>query len=481
MTFQEPILQWLRARDDGETPGEELLNLLKDPFSGTVSQRRFVGMALASPSLFFFFLSLLCLTCHSLQLASASVYSALGTSLGFTAIVALLFSFLRPYNQAVYAPKLKHADEKHAPPPLGKKPWSWVLPLMSTHEEKLVQQIGMDATVFLRVMRMCRNIFVILALIGVGVLVPVHYKLSVVDTQNTVQDSTSWILEITPLNIWGRVLWVQVVIAWVFDIVVCFFLWWNYRRITQLRRKYFEGEDYQSSLHSRTLMVSPANIQHCGPHAFLSPPRLQQVADRLPQSNSCMIFPNKDVLMKVSRVSSMASLPTRLSRELPLPETSRIFPTSLRRTTEPFASWKKSWPSISKTPITCRHAQLASLPRRIVRMGPIQKASDWMPLSITLSEFENSRWKSKRFVPVLTSEAPCLLVLPVIQRSPRRMRSPTSPAERSLMARRLNWRPSPLTSSGRICHCPAPLAVAGDGSTVSGSSFSPSSGLPPTP
>lgn len=43
MTFQEPIWQWLRARDDNETPAEELLNLLKDPFSGTVSYSRLVG------------------------------------------------------------------------------------------------------------------------------------------------------------------------------------------------------------------------------------------------------------------------------------------------------------------------------------------------------------------------------------------------------------------------------------------------------
>lgn len=185
--------------------------------------------------------------------------------------------------------------------------------------------------------------------------------------------------------------------------------------------------------------------------------------------------------MRVSRVSSMASLPTRLSRELPLPETSRIFPTSLRRTTELFANWKKYWPNISKTPITCHRGQLASPPRRIVRMEPTPRASDWMPLSTTLSEFENSRWKSKRFVPVLTSEAPCLLVLPVTQRWPRRMRLPTSPAGRSLMARRLSWRPNPSTSSGRICHCLAPLEVAGDGSTVSGSSSLPFSGLLPTP
>ncbi|KAL7792107.1 hypothetical protein V8C37DRAFT_128999 [Trichoderma ceciliae] len=231
MRFREPIIQWLQVRDnDDSNPGEELLDLLKDPFSGT--------------------------------LASASVYSALGISLGITAFVALIFSFIRPYNQAVYAPKLKHVDEKHAPPPMGKKPWSWILPLMHTQEEKLIQQIGMDATIFLRVMRMCRNMFLILAVIGISVLVPVHSTLSVKFPDATT-DSNSWILNITPLNVYGRVLWAQVVIAWIFDIIVCFFLWWNYRRIMQLRRKYFESEDYQNSLHSRTLMLYDIPKQGC--------------------------------------------------------------------------------------------------------------------------------------------------------------------------------------------------------------------------
>lgn len=126
---------------------------------------------------------------------------------------------------------------------------------MSTQEEQLMQTIGMDATVFLRVMRMCRNMFCILAIIGIGILVPIHSTKSVKFPGETT-NSNSWITEITPLNVYGKWMWAQVVIAWVFDIIVCFFLWWNYRRIMQLRRKYFESEDYQSSLHSRTLMVS---------------------------------------------------------------------------------------------------------------------------------------------------------------------------------------------------------------------------------
>ncbi|EHK24230.1 uncharacterized protein TRIVIDRAFT_30589 [Trichoderma virens Gv29-8] len=237
MTFQEPIIQWLRARDDSNTPSSDsnnpanqLLNLLKDPFSGT--------------------------------LASASVFSALGISLGITAFVALVFSFIRPYNQSVYAPKLKHVDDRHAPPPLGKKPWSWILPLMRTQEEELIQQIGMDATVFLRVMRMCRNMFLVLAIIGISVLVPVHYTKSVKFPGES-SDSNGWIQNITPLNVYGKFIWPQVVIAWLFDIIVCGFLWWNYRRIMQLRRKYFEGEDYQTSLHSRTLMLYDIPKQGC--------------------------------------------------------------------------------------------------------------------------------------------------------------------------------------------------------------------------
>ncbi|KAL6880788.1 hypothetical protein J3F83DRAFT_3227 [Trichoderma novae-zelandiae] len=228
MTSREPVPYWLHERDDN--PATQLLQLLKDPFSGT--------------------------------LASASVYSALGISLGITAVAALLFSFIRPYNQSVYAPKLKHADDKHAPPPLGKKPWSWILPLLHTQEEKLIHQIGMDATIFLRVMRMCRNMFLVLALIGIGVLVPIHSTMSV-KFPGAPTDSNSWILTITPLNVYGRVLWSQVVIAWVFDIIVCFFLWWNYRRIMHLRRKYFESEDYQNSLHSRTLMLYDIPKQAC--------------------------------------------------------------------------------------------------------------------------------------------------------------------------------------------------------------------------
>ncbi|TQV93729.1 DUF221 domain-containing protein [Cordyceps javanica] len=184
-------------------------------------------------------------------LASASLYSAIGISIGFTLFLAICFSLLRPYNQAVYAPKVKHADEKHAPPAIGKSLFAWVHPVLHTNEDVLMHTVGMDATIFIRFMRMCRNMFLVLSLIGVGILVPVHL------TKAAVRDKSEfgWLVNISPLNVFGRPLWAQVVTAYLFDAIVAGFLWWNYRKIAQLRRRYFETEDFQTSLASRTLML----------------------------------------------------------------------------------------------------------------------------------------------------------------------------------------------------------------------------------
>lgn len=174
----------------------------------------------------------------------------MGSSIGITAGIALAFSLLRPYNSVVYAPKLRHADDKHAPPPLGKGIFAWIGPLWTTTEQDLVNLIGMDATLFMRFTRMCRNMFLILSVLGCCILIPINY------TRSVPYDDDSWLGRITPLNVWDTAQWALVVFAWLVNIIVCGFLWWNYRKVLVLRRQYFESMDYQQSLHARTLMVS---------------------------------------------------------------------------------------------------------------------------------------------------------------------------------------------------------------------------------
>jgi calcium permeable stress-gated cation channel len=156
----------------------------------------------------------------------------------------------------VYAPRLKHADQKHAPPAIGKGIFAWITPVVKTKEDTLAEMIGLDATVFLRFTKMCRNIFAVLTVLGCAIVIPMNvvggHKFVTQINNNNISTFT----KMTPQFLFGQVFWGFVACAYVFDIVCCVFLWWNYKEVARLRKNYFNSYEYQNSLHSRTLMVS---------------------------------------------------------------------------------------------------------------------------------------------------------------------------------------------------------------------------------
>ena len=173
-------------------------------------------------------------------------------------VITILFSFLRPHNSVVYAPKFKYADDKHAPPSIGKGMFAWFMPIATLREAELVEKVGLDGTVFLRFTRMCRNLFAIITIVAVAVLIPANVISSHKNGEwQSFRDSEKsfWVTS-TPQFVEGGALWVHVVVAWVINALVAFFLWQNYRAVTRLRRQYFESAEYLKSLHSRTLMFT---------------------------------------------------------------------------------------------------------------------------------------------------------------------------------------------------------------------------------
>lgn len=183
-----------------------------------------------------------------------SIYAAVVYSFVVSGLLVLAFCFLRPRNSRTYAPRAKHADEKHKPIPLGKKPLSWLSAVKDVKEEELVQKIGLDAVIFLRFMRMLRNIFFVVTVFGIGILVPV----TVVGGAPFYEQwkSTASLMKITPQYIFGTKFWAYVFVAYVIEFTVCFFLWRNYQAVFKLRRAYFDSQEYKASLHSRSLLVS---------------------------------------------------------------------------------------------------------------------------------------------------------------------------------------------------------------------------------
>lgn len=127
--------------------------------------------------------------------------------------------------------------------------FAWVGPVMGTKEQDLIPLIGLDATVFLRILRMCRNIFLTLSVIGCGILIPINL------IKGKQFSAETFVGKVTPTNTFGTDNWGMVICAWLFNLVVAGFLWWNYRAILRLRRQYYDSPEYQASLHARTLMV----------------------------------------------------------------------------------------------------------------------------------------------------------------------------------------------------------------------------------
>lgn len=180
-------------------------------------------------------------------------------------LITIIFSWLRPHNSVVYAPKLKYADEKHAPPKIGKGMFAWFAPVVRITELQLVDKVGLDAAVFLRFTKMCRNIFLVASIAGIGVILPANV---IGNEKNQIPgEANRFFFFMTPLAVYSKgktrqPLWAHVVCAYLIDIIICFFLWRNYVAVTRLRRHYFESVEYLQSLHSRTLMfidIPPAS------------------------------------------------------------------------------------------------------------------------------------------------------------------------------------------------------------------------------
>jgi hypothetical protein len=138
---------------------------------------------------------------------------------------------------------------------MDKSLFAWFRPVFKTNEPEYMHIIGMDATVFLRIARMCRNMFICLAIVACAIILPVNIA-KATDVGGDNKSISNIVFLMTPMYLFGQPFWAYVICAYAFDIVVCGFLWWTYRAIHRLRRSFMESPEYQNSLHSRTLMIT---------------------------------------------------------------------------------------------------------------------------------------------------------------------------------------------------------------------------------
>ncbi|KAA8906920.1 hypothetical protein TRICI_005039 [Trichomonascus ciferrii] len=193
---------------------------------------------------------------ESTRYDAKSVLAGLILSLGGTVLLFGIFCVLRPRHNLLYAPKIRYSDEEKRPQPLGRGPFQWIRSVFWITEDTLIQKLGIDAAIFIRFIIMIRNMFLATALIGcaIGIPINVYYNLNSKDAGKiTAADSFRLM---TPSSLTGMPLAAHIVMAWVIDGIVLTFLYFNFKKVVEIRRSAFMSREYQNALFMRTLLVT---------------------------------------------------------------------------------------------------------------------------------------------------------------------------------------------------------------------------------
>ncbi|KAK9463808.1 uncharacterized protein V1516DRAFT_668757 [Lipomyces oligophaga] len=231
-------MESLKAREEDEDKGQLLLDMLQNSFATS----KFTGK---------------------------SVWVGVLTSGGAAMLAFVVFCFLRTPNTVTYAPKTrvsKYQDSSssdswsytsmRAPPRLSPGPFRWIIELYRFKESDLLFSLGIDMVVCLKFLRMNMHIFSCLAFLGLTVAVPVNVSYSLRNTLSKTATASDAFILMTPTLVSGNAMIAHVVLAYVFDAIVLFFLWKNFREIVALREIYFMSSNYRASLAARSLLLT---------------------------------------------------------------------------------------------------------------------------------------------------------------------------------------------------------------------------------
>jgi hypothetical protein len=136
---------------------------------------------------------------------------------------------------------------------MSKSFFGWLSPLIHVKEPELVDKVGLDATTFLRFLRMMRWLFTCLAILSAGALIPGDAMFSL---KNTKPKNRTPLSILTIQDVGGNLLYIHIAASYVFTAVVCGFVWVNWKAMTRLRHEWFRSPDYQFHFFARTLLIT---------------------------------------------------------------------------------------------------------------------------------------------------------------------------------------------------------------------------------
>ncbi|XVE68191.1 hypothetical protein DITRI_Ditri09bG0048800 [Diplodiscus trichospermus] len=176
----------------------------------------------------------------------SALLTSVGINLGLCFLFFTLYSILRnqPGNITVYSPRLfgerktQQQDEFNLERLLPSP--GWVKRAWQPSEDEFLSITGLDAVVFMRVFIFCLRVFTFAGIVGIFVLLPINFLGDQLaedfsDLPKKSLDSFS----ISNVNDGSNRLWIHFCAAYIFTVVVCYLLYYEYNYISLKRIAYF--------------------------------------------------------------------------------------------------------------------------------------------------------------------------------------------------------------------------------------------------
>ncbi|KAF9178756.1 hypothetical protein BGZ51_007521 [Haplosporangium sp. Z 767] len=190
----------------------------------------------------------------------APSFKGLLTQIGLTAGISIVCIGVFEWNrrkktmQYLYSPRCRLTVNPS--PPVSMKFLGWIKPTINISEEFYIANVGLDAVMFLRFLKMCLQFCIFNGVLGGIILLPIHY---------TASDLTTEVRKFSIQNVPpdSNTLWAHVFLTYMVTISWMFLLFKNYWQWMDLRREYTLQRIRQGEIAERSVFISrlPSNLR----------------------------------------------------------------------------------------------------------------------------------------------------------------------------------------------------------------------------
>ena len=123
---------------------------------------------------------------------------------------------------------------------------------MHTRDLDLVDNIGLDAVVFLRFLRLLRTLFTGIAIPSCLILIPINFLYN----KKHPPQQQDFLSKLSIRDVKGNVTYAHIAIAYLITAYVLVLIWMYWRDMAVLRNAWFRSPQYLNSFHARTIIIS---------------------------------------------------------------------------------------------------------------------------------------------------------------------------------------------------------------------------------